>query len=131
MGWIFFKRQLISVKHQLIFSWGKVNLLTGLHRKFFLLSVIVILNGYPQSQVMSEIIPPSKNTSRLSQYNIRNVTTTSKGKRKFYKCQWILLGFSLGKFLLQYFPPVTNRPNQLGTFWGQFIWLLGDLHQVL
>ena len=108
------------VKHRLIFSWGKVNLLTGLHQEFIWLSLIVMLNGHPHSQVMlSKIITPSKYTSRLSYCRERNVTT-SKGKGKFYNYQWMFLGHSPGKFLLHYFPPATNRPNQIGTCWGHF-----------
>ena len=45
--------------------------------------------------MLSKIIPPSKNTSRLSYCNGRNVTT-SKRKRKFYNYSWMLLGLSLG-----------------------------------
>ena len=136
IGWILkilVKHQLILVKYSLIFSWGKANLLTGLHLEFFWLSLIVMLNGHPHSQVMlSKIITPSKNTSRLSYSNGRNVAT-SKGKGKFYNCQWMFLGHSPGKFSLHYFPPVTrhplgptqwHRPNWLGICWGQFTWAL-------
>ena len=45
--------------------------------------------------MLSEMISPSKNTSRLSHCNGRNVTT-SKRKRKFYNYSWMLLGLSLG-----------------------------------
>ena len=63
------------------FRNGKVNLFTGLQQEFFWLSLTVMLNGHPYSEVMlSKIIPPSKNTSRFSYCNGRNVTT-SKGKR--------------------------------------------------
>ena len=105
------KHQLILVKHRLIFLWGKVNLLTGLQQEFIWLSLIVMLNGYPNWQVMlSKIIPPTKNTSRLSYCNGRNVTT-SKGKGKFYNYHCMFLGHSPGKFLLHYFPPAFNGPN--------------------
>ena len=127
IGWILkilVKHQLLLVKHRLSFSWGKVNLLNGLHQEFIWLSLIVMLNGHAHSQVMSsKIITPSKNTSRLSYCNGWNVTT-SKGKGKFYNYPWIFLGHSPGKFLLHYFPPATNRPDWLGICWDQFIWAL-------
>ena len=91
------KHQLILVKHRLIFLWGKVNLLTGFLQEFIWLSLTVMLNGYPHAQLLlSKIITPSKNTSRLSYCNGRNVTT-SKGKGKFYNYQWMFLGHSTGK----------------------------------
>ena len=105
------KHQLILVKHRLIFLWGKVNLLTGFLQEFIWLSLTVMLNGYPHAQLLlSKIITPSKNTSRLSYCNGRNVTT-SKGKGKFYNYHWMFLGHSPGKFLLHYFPPAFNGPN--------------------
>ena len=91
------KHQLILVKHRLIFLWGKVNLLTGFLQEFIWLSLTVMLNGYPRAQLLlSKIITPSKNISRLSYCNGRNVTT-SKGKGKFYNYQWMFLGHSYGK----------------------------------
>ena len=105
------KHQLILVKHRLIFLWGKVNLLTGFLQEFIWLSLTVMLNGYPHAQLLlPKIKTPSKNTSRLSYCNGRNVTT-SKGKGKFYNYHWMFLSHSPGKFLLHYFPPAFNGPN--------------------
>ena len=58
-----------------------------------------MVNGHPHSQVIlpDVEISPSKNTSRFSYCNGRNVIT-SKTKRKFYKDQWMLLGLSPGSF---------------------------------
>ena len=112
------------------FRNDKVNLFTGLHQEVFLFSLIVMLNRHPHSQAMlSKIeLPPSKNTSRSSCYNGRNVTT-SKKKGKFYNYQWMLVGFSPGKFLLWHFPPATNSFNELGICWGHSFEYC-DLHQM-
>ena len=74
-----------------------------------------MLNGHPHSQVMlSEIeIPPSKNASRLSYCNGRNITT-SKRKRNFLTisgCYWDFRQVS-------FYCGISNRQLMSSTNWA-------------